>query len=229
MSAPTYIPKEALVLDFKDFICRCPTRTDGFKSAIDSAIENCPDEMGQNKVEHLDTYLSFCDGLLRWVPSVDSLGDELLRKYLVFHWVFDQPTVLHFQTPISPENSNSDLSWLSYWLVCFARQQGKIPRHARVGRSGLDVLLEPKLVEMMKVIVMPADPGYDGNWYINERRVNLNLRVKIVHHKRPIKDLLRISESDKTWDEGHFTHSFLGPSDYPKTKVLVREQIASSE
>lgn len=50
MSAPTYNPKEALVLDLKDFICRCPTRIDSFNSAVDSAIDDGPDEMGQEKL-----------------------------------------------------------------------------------------------------------------------------------------------------------------------------------
>ena len=261
MSAPTYNPKEALVLDLKDFICRCPTRIDSFNSAVDSAIEDGPDEMGQEKIEDLDSYLKFCDGLLRWVPSVDSPGDELLRKILVFYWVFDQPTVLHHQTPISPESSNEDLSWLSYWLVCFARQQGKFLDTPESAGAVYTFYLNPKynqealLWEKPKtgwlsfnhwfarnwkninkarpiyralddnVIVMPADSVYDGNWPIHKGRVNLKLRIKGIGYNWPIKDLLRTTEEDKTWDEGHFTHAFLGPADYHRQHAPVSGKV----
>ncbi|KAE8141665.1 phosphatidylserine decarboxylase-domain-containing protein [Aspergillus pseudotamarii] len=80
--------------------------------------------MANEGIKTLDHYLRFCDDLLQWVPKVSSKGDELLQKILVFCWVFDQPALHGHQTEIQPQNSNTDLSWLSYWLVTFARQQG---------------------------------------------------------------------------------------------------------
>ncbi|KAA8650224.1 phosphatidylserine decarboxylase [Aspergillus tanneri] len=80
--------------------------------------------MAAEKIGTLEDYLRFVDSLLRWVPKVSSEQDELLRKILVFNWVFEQPSLRDLQTPIKPENSNDDLTWLSYWLVTFAREQG---------------------------------------------------------------------------------------------------------
>ncbi|KAJ5110290.1 hypothetical protein N7532_002935 [Penicillium argentinense] len=82
-------------------------------------------EMGREQIESLDDYIRFCDELLRWVPKVSTKGDELLRKILVFYWVLNQPTIRRFQTPIIPKNANVDLSWLSRWMVRFAREQGQ--------------------------------------------------------------------------------------------------------
>ncbi|KAB8226739.1 phosphatidylserine decarboxylase-domain-containing protein [Aspergillus novoparasiticus] len=112
MSVPQYVAKEALVRDLRDFISRDADRTKRFNDAIATAVAGSAgthDEMANEGIKTLDDYLRFCDDLLQWVPKVSSKGDELLQKILVFYW---------------PQNSNTDLSWLSYWLVTFAHQQG---------------------------------------------------------------------------------------------------------
>ncbi|EIT75611.1 hypothetical protein AO1008_08470 [Aspergillus oryzae 100-8] len=127
MSVPQYVAKEALVRDLRDFISRDADRTKRFNDAIATAVAGSAgahDEMANEGIKTLDDYLRFCDDLLQWVPKVSSKGDELLQKILVFYWVFDQPALRGLQTEIQPQNSNTDLSWLSYWLVTFARQQG---------------------------------------------------------------------------------------------------------
>lgn len=260
---PTYESKEGLVLDLKNFICRCDTRVQRFNSAIESAIDDGPDDMKAEGITNLDTYLQFCENLLRWVPNVDMTGDQLLRKILVFYWVFDQPTVLELQTRVSPENSNTDLSWLSYWLVCFARQQGqflssiesagllytfylnskynqeaslwekpasgwlsfnhwfsrhwKNINHARPVDHALDD----------KVITSPADSVYAGEWPITKGEVDLKINFKGIGYANwPIKDLLQTK--DTIWDEGHFTHSFLGPTDYHRQHTPVSGTVIES-
>jgi phosphatidylserine decarboxylase len=252
---PKYNSKEALVLDLKDFICRCPTRVMNFNAAITSAIAEGPDEMRAEGINDLDAFLLYCEKFLRWVPNVSSSGDELLRKLLIFYWVFDQPTILHLQTPVTPETSNNDLSWLSYWLVSFARQLGKFldtPESAGLvytfylnskyneealkweqpetgwvsfnhwfGRHWKDIQVARPVDSPLddKVITMPADSVYDNNWPIEKGEVDLKLKIKGIEHKWPIKDLLRTT--DTTWDEGHFTHSFLGPADYHRQHAPV--------
>jgi len=83
--SPTYESNEALVVDLKDFICRCPTRVMNFNAAIASAIDVGPEDMEAEGITNLDTYLLYCERLLRWVSEVRSTGDELLRKILVFY------------------------------------------------------------------------------------------------------------------------------------------------
>ncbi|KAJ5088733.1 hypothetical protein N7456_012349 [Penicillium angulare] len=256
---PTYVPKEALILDLKDFICRKKTRLAKFNAAVKSAIEHGADDMRGEEIKDLNGYLRYCDDLLRWVPNVKTTGDELLRKILVFYWVIDQPKILDLQTPISPKTSNDDLSWLSYWLVSFARQQGHFlstPESAGAvytmylntkynpeadlweqpkggwqsfnhwfSRSWKDIEVARPLDEPDddRVIVMPADSVHDGNWPIKNGKVDLKLKIKGIGYKWPIKDLLRTESTD--WDEGHFTHSFLGPADYHRQHAPVSGKV----
>ncbi|KAJ5259465.1 hypothetical protein N7478_012446 [Penicillium angulare] len=256
---PTYAPQEALVLDLKDFICRNKTRLGKFNAAVASAIENGQDDMEAEGIKDLNGYLKYCDELLRWIPTVKTTGDALLRKILVFYWVFDQPTILDLQTPISPETSNIDLSWLSYWLVSFARQQGQFLNTPASGGAIYTLYLNTKYnpeaplweqpkggwksfndwfsrswknIEAArpldspdddKVIVMPADSVHDGNWPIKNGKIDLTLTIKGIGYKWPIKDLLRTEST--TWDEGHFTHSFLGPTDYHRQHSPVSGEV----
>jgi hypothetical protein len=201
-TSPTYLSKEALVLELKDFICRCPTRILNFNTAITSAISDGPDDMG-SRGNYRPRYFS---PVLRKVPAVgtkvSSRGDALPRKILVFYWVFDQPAIIGLQAPITPETSNTDLSWLSYWLVSFARQLGQFlhtPKSAGLIYTfyvNIRYSLEAERWEQPatgwlsfnhwfrrcwkdiqharpidsphddKVITMPADSVYDGNWPI---------------------------------------------------------------
>ncbi|KAJ5505147.1 hypothetical protein N7463_008021 [Penicillium fimorum] len=258
LNAPTYNSKEGLVLDLKNFICRCPERVRNFNIAIESAIDDGPDEMNAEGIKTLDSYLQYCEGLLRWVPNVDTTGDELLRRILVFYWVFDQPSVLGLQTRISPETSNEDLSWLSYWLVCFARQQGQFLSTPESAGLLYTFYLNPKYnqeaalwekptsgwqsfnhwfsrewknidrarpidgISLDHVITMPAESTYAGNWPIKEGRIQLQIKG-VEYYNWPVKDLLQTTEN--IWDEGHFTHSFLGPADYHRQHAPVSGEV----
>lgn len=127
-SFPTaYEPEAAIVRDLRDYIFRSYQRARAFNFAIASARakENGGQEdMNLEGIYDLNDYLRFCDKLLKWAPDVSSPGDALLRKILIFYWVFEQPSVRNLQTPVLPETSNTDLSWISYWLVGFAREIG---------------------------------------------------------------------------------------------------------
>ncbi|KAI8964138.1 putative phosphatidylserine decarboxylase [Daldinia sp. FL1419] len=116
-----------LVRDLYDFAHRTDDRHQDFCQAIVSARN--PDhggklEMDQEHIERLEGYFRFCDNLLKWVPRVDTTGDELLQKLLVFYWVFNQPQLSKYQTQITPESAGTDPTWLSYWQVLFARELG---------------------------------------------------------------------------------------------------------
>ena len=258
MVPPTYNSREGLVLDLKNFICRYPDRVMKFNIAIESAVHDGPEDMKAEGITTLDSYLQYCEKLLRWVPNVDTTGDELLRRILVFYWVFDQPSVLEYQTAISPETSNDDLSWLSYWLVSFARQQGiflSTPESAGLlytfylnSKYNQEAELWEKPESGWKsfnhwfsreweninyarptahplndnVITMPAESTYAGNWQITNGKIKLQIKG-VDYYNWPVKDLLQ-TEAD-TWNEGHFTHSFLGPSDYHRQHAPVTGEV----
>jgi hypothetical protein len=128
MSTPTYKPKSAVVRDLADFICRSNSRVSEFTAAVESARKpenGGQNEMDQEKIYTLEDYIKFLDNFILWAPKVSSSGDEVLNKILVFYWVLDQPVLKRYQTTIAPETADTDLKWLSYWLVTFAHEQGK--------------------------------------------------------------------------------------------------------
>jgi hypothetical protein len=138
----TYTPKHPIVRDLIDFINRRTpiyntektregprphkvNRLFLFNWAIADAVAGGEQEMKAEGISDLDGYLKFVDHLVEWTPTVSSTGDEVLRKILVFYWPFNQQALSDLQTPIAPQFTNTDLRWLSYWLVAFARQLGE--------------------------------------------------------------------------------------------------------
>jgi phosphatidylserine decarboxylase len=111
----------------RDFIYGSQEKADAFNSAVTSAraLENGSlVEMNAEKIHDVNDYIRFVDEVLRWAPKVSSKGDELLQKILIFYWIFEQPTVRILQTSIQPKSAGTQLTWLSSWLVRFAREQG---------------------------------------------------------------------------------------------------------
>ncbi|KAI0882832.1 putative phosphatidylserine decarboxylase [Annulohypoxylon maeteangense] len=118
---------DPVVQDLKDFIYRYDDRRDDFFKAIISAKDinnDGAEEMCLENIDTLEDYFRFCNDMLRWVPRVDTPGDALFRKLLVFYWIFNQPDVGKYQTSIIPENAGVDPKWLSYWQVLYVRTLG---------------------------------------------------------------------------------------------------------
>jgi len=105
-----------------------PKEKKQFETAIQAACDpaNGGDkEMAAENIESVDDYLEFCNRFLKWAPQVSSTGDEVLRKILVFYWVFNQNELANYQTTINPASIGDDPKWLSYWQVIFAREMGQ--------------------------------------------------------------------------------------------------------
>ncbi|CAG8902684.1 unnamed protein product [Penicillium egyptiacum] len=182
---PTYVPSESLVQDLKDFICRNDERLTKFNNAVETAVEDAPRDMGAEGISTLDNFLQYCDDLLRWVPKVSSTGDEMLRKILVFYWVIDQPEVRDLQTPISPENSNTDLNWLSYWLVCFARQQGQYLSTPESAAAVYTFYINDKYNKEAKKWEEPKDGWLSFNHWFARRWKNINRARPVASPNNP--------------------------------------------
>lgn len=287
----SYKPKHAIIQDLIDFINRrtqiintddtkkeeLPQKVNRlalFNAAIKSAIAGGQKEMGEEKIKNLDTYLEFADKLLNWTPTVTSKGDEVLRKILVFYWPFNQQQLNDLQTPISPEFTNTDLRWLSYWLSAYARRIGEYmarpesvgniwsfytshvygqghgeqetdtkPYYKTLGdrfdqwkipdggwksfndwfsREWKDINKSRPLPENdhEKMIVQGADSVFNGKWDIVNGKVHIepyndnppDTSINTKGIEWPIVDLIR--DVGGQFNDGSFTHAFLGPADY---------------
>ncbi|KAL2827783.1 phosphatidylserine decarboxylase-domain-containing protein [Aspergillus cavernicola] len=136
-----YVPKHAIARDLRDYIFRSQERARAFNFAVAAARAEDSgglEEMNAEKIYNTNDYIWFVDEMLRWTPDVSSPGDAVLRKLLVFYWIFEQPSIRNLQTAIHPETSATDLKWLSYWLVSFARELGhfmETPESAKAIKS----------------------------------------------------------------------------------------------
>lgn len=79
-----------------------PNRLALFNLAIRTAIAQGETELGAEHIIDLDSYLKFADELIEWTPTVSSKGDEVLRKILVFYWLFKQRELSNLQTSTAP-------------------------------------------------------------------------------------------------------------------------------
>lgn len=296
----TYKPKHAIVQDLIDFINRrtpilnnektkkepLPLKTDRlalFNQAIADAIKHGQKEMEDEEIYNLDSYLEFADKLIEWTPTVSSKGDEVLRKILVFYWPFNQPALNDLQTPIEPYFTDTDLRWLSYWLVAYARRLGEyMSKPESVGNiwsfytshkyglgpdeadKGTRYDKDKNRYEQWKVpeggwksfnqwfsrewdnidysrpldgegddkvIVQGADSVFNGHWEINNGTVQIDpadfnsaeVSIDIKGITWPIRDLVRTIDGE--YDNGSFTHAFLGPTDYHRQHSPVEGKV----
>ncbi|KAF4974167.1 hypothetical protein FZEAL_8897 [Fusarium zealandicum] len=92
--------------------------------AVASAYEKLPDFMDKLKIRDGQSFLVFANDLLKWVPEENYEGKDIYDILCMFYFVIDQPPLLQLQTPISPDQSGRDLSWLSSWIVVYAQLIG---------------------------------------------------------------------------------------------------------
>ncbi|GAM88193.1 hypothetical protein ANO11243_062240 [Dothideomycetidae sp. 11243] len=90
-------------------------------SAVTSPVASTLEKLG---IKDKTSCLDFLDHLLRWVPEENTQGKEIYDILVVVGFIFDQPSLKEYQTPISPESAGRDLTWLSSWLVTFSQVMG---------------------------------------------------------------------------------------------------------
>ena len=60
------------------------------------------------------------------IPSEDLEGKDVYYRLVVFYFVFDQPALKDLQSPIEPASAHKPISWLSNWLVDYAKEMGNL-------------------------------------------------------------------------------------------------------
>ncbi|KAI1451800.1 putative phosphatidylserine decarboxylase [Annulohypoxylon moriforme] len=241
-------------IDLKNFIYRDRTRLVDFHNAIKSAKDpqNGGDhEMSLEGINTLENYFKYCNDLLQWVPNVDSEGDALLRKLLVFYWIFNQPDVDKYQTQIIPENSGADPTWLSYWQVIYAREIGRF-LDTKGSSSGIDSFYHNPIYNQESSLWQDPPPGgwVSFNQFFARKWKDIDVArpltdddaaddvIVSVADSRfgetfPVENgVVHIKSFDWTiekllrwkqgdFDNGSFMHAFLSPADYHRQHAPV--------
>ncbi|KAI1086098.1 putative phosphatidylserine decarboxylase [Rostrohypoxylon terebratum] len=247
-------PYHELVQDLMNFVGRDPVRLDDFHKAIQTAKDpkNGGDhEMFLEGINTLGDYYRYCDDLLQWIPRVDTEGDGLLRKLLVFYWIFNQPDVDKYQTQIIPENSGADPTWLSYWQVIYAREIGHF-LDTRESACGIKTFYENPLYNHESSLWQDPPPGgwASFNQFFARKWKDIDVARPLTDEDAADDVIVSIADSkfgetfpvingkvtikgfDWTiekllrrapgdFDNGSFMHAFLGPTDYHRQHAPV--------
>lgn len=243
-----------LVQDLRNYIHRDPTRLEDFYKAIQTAKDprNGGDhDMDLEGIKTLSDYLQYCSDLLHWVPKVNTEGDALLRKLLVFYWIFNQPDVEKYQTEIKPENAGVDPTWLSYWQVIYARQIG-IFLDTRDSTCGISSFYnDPHYNKEAYLWQDPPEGGWVSfNQFFARKWKDIDVARPLTEEAAADNVVVSIADSEYggncavqngdviiksvhwpiekllrgapgNYDNGSFMHAFLGPTDYHRQHAPV--------
>lgn len=117
-----------------DELKSCIETEKGAKKNFEDAIEHAKDtktgaskQMKQYGITTLDNFYKYLHDFVHWIPFENSDGSEPYVRMCLMYFIFEQPSVRHYQTQLKPETAGLkryQLSPISQWLVKFAQLQG---------------------------------------------------------------------------------------------------------
>jgi phosphatidylserine decarboxylase len=203
------------------------------RAALEGAIRTAD----LNGLRDIDSFLTYLDGFVTFVPTVQELPSALKLYYIVDQAPGDQLN-----------RDKSFIAWMkkligawSEFLDTPASASGIPSFAARPNYNSGDYYVEPSgwltfnqffarevkpgkrpIAEPHndRVIVSPADSTFKGKWDIDA-----NSKVTVKGITWPVAKLLDGSPYQKEFESGIFTHSFLAPDDYHRYHVPVAGEI----
>ncbi|OTB01396.1 hypothetical protein M426DRAFT_14558 [Hypoxylon sp. CI-4A] len=214
---------------------------DKFELAVQTAAEQAPQDM--QGVSTLGDFYRFTDALLTWVPFENATGREIYHRLCLFYFILGQKSVYDLQTPIDPDHAGKPLTWLSDWLVRYAKTMGTfldtpesltpttLATFRAASNYNMGDYLEPRggWKTFNHFFARNTKPGYRAianiedagtiispadSTYEEQWKVDDNSIVDIKGLQWSIKELLGGSKYGDQFKGGIFMHSFLGPNDY---------------
>ncbi|KAI1500927.1 putative phosphatidylserine decarboxylase [Biscogniauxia marginata] len=111
-----------IVLDLINYVDDNGLRRD-FDKSVAKALSFKIKEMSILRITDAASFFSYADNLLKWVPREQFDGKDVYYHLVIFYFIFNQPPFSEQQTPIEP--GSNTLSWVSRWLVDYAKEMGK--------------------------------------------------------------------------------------------------------
>lgn len=105
-----------VVQELCDWVNAAQDRQISFAEAITTATSQGVAEM--QDIHCLSDWFTFVDSLLLWVPSESVDATEIFNRFSKLYFVLDQPSVMLYQSPVTP-NSSNELSFVSKWIIAF--------------------------------------------------------------------------------------------------------------
>jgi len=225
-----------------------PEWLDKFNDAIESARNSGIQEM--ESIRTLEDYYDFLNDLLLWVPCENFQGMDVYNHFCLFYFVLDQKSTKTLQTPILPGPNPESLTWLSDWMVRYARAQGQFldtpesitPESLETFRASpnynMGDYLEPRggWKTYNEFFARNFKPGYRpvaavsdptvivspaDSTFDGQWEIRSDSGVTIKTIHWKISELLEGSPYLDRFNQGIFTHAFLSPADYHRQHAPV--------
>ncbi|GES63336.1 phosphatidylserine decarboxylase-related protein [Aspergillus terreus] len=229
-------------------------RQNGWKKSFSTAVADCiaqaPSYMEKYGIRSLSDYFDHMDALLTWIPTETATATQLLERVRVFYFLFQQASVRGLQTKSSPDTTQTPLSWLSAWLVSYARSMGEFlntqasltpeslqtffacPKYnlqdyiiPKQGWTSFNEFFARRIRPELRPIAEPAHPGVivspADSVFRGSWPIDDNSMVTFKGISWHISDLLRDSVYGEGFRGGTFLHSILFPWDYHRMHAPI--------
>ena len=110
-----------IMTTFRDYLLDNSTFRTDFEAAFDYAKSQNIQEFQDFEIKTFDDYLDWCESYVEWIPRENNDGKNVYHHLCTFHFVLGCPPLNKYQSPIQP---NSHWTWLSQWIIDFAKAIG---------------------------------------------------------------------------------------------------------
>ncbi|KAI2640813.1 putative phosphatidylserine decarboxylase [Hypomontagnella submonticulosa] len=251
LAATSDPPQSKIVRDLVNYV-----EDNGLKRDLDKSVAKALSfkikELSILKITDAASFFSYADNLLKWVPREQFDGKDVYYHLVIFYFIFNQPPFSEQQTPIEP--GNHSLSWVSRWLVDYAKEMGKfldLPESLteetlNTFRSTpsykLDNYIEPRggWKTFNQFFARDFKPGYRTIYGLEDPTaivspadctfsgcwpVDEHSHVNLKGIQWSIIELLNCSQYAHEFRGGVFTHSFLNTFDYHRQHTPVSGRV----
>lgn len=231
---------------------------ENLQEAVDQARSHHIAEIDKLGIRDRTSFLDYMDMLIStWIPSEDLAGKDIYYRLVVFYFIFDQPALKRLQSPIEPQSARKPLTWLSAWLVSYAKEMGNsLDQEGSLTKESLKTFYRSPEYRMDDYIVprggwktfndffaRSTKPGYRpiadlcdqtvivspaDSTFDGSWKVSPSSHVKIKHLEWYISDLLQGSPYAEKFEGGLFMHSFLNTFDYHRQHAPVGGKVVEA-
>lgn len=231
---------------------------DNLQNAVDQALSYDIAEIKELGIHDRTSFLDYMDVLVSsWVPSEDLEGKDVYYRLVMFYFIFDQPALKDLQSPIEPASAHKPLSWLSTWLVGYAKEMGNLlDQESSLTKESLKTFYRSPAYNMDEYIVprggwktfndffaRSTKPGYRpiadlcdptvivspaDSTFDGQWEVGASSQVNIKSIEWNIRDLLNGSPYASQFEGGIFMHSFLNTFDYHRQHTPVGGKVVEA-
>lgn len=94
-----------------------------FEEAIESSRGFSLPELQRNI--SLESYLDDINEWLGWTPRENASSNVIYHRIAIFYFILSQPSLKHLHPSSTPENLKEPMTWLSEWLLRYAKTLGR--------------------------------------------------------------------------------------------------------